>query len=118
MNFFTMCIWGNEILSPCNKPLFYTGWIKSNFIYVKDLFDENGLFISEANVIQRLSNTANWIAEYYTLKQTITKLVTRYKFDTRTICYINIKENSQCKIFDGYHWIDIILMKSKCFFIN
>ena len=90
-------------------------WLKSNILYVKDLFDGNGVFREPSYFRNILIRKSNWICEYYTIKSTFKKL--ECSFDTSKGQYVNIKKipmiyytkNKQLKV--------IRLLKSKDFFI-
>ena len=55
---------GNEYFKSKNKCLFLKNWLNSGFIHVKDLFDENGNFITEEILQEKLNNKHNWICEF------------------------------------------------------
>ena len=80
--FLTQPLWGNEYFKFKNKHLYYRNWIESNIIFIKDLFDKNGFFISEENLLIKLKNKQNWMTEYLTLKKIINKLA-KHKFNTK-----------------------------------
>ena len=80
--FLTQSLWGKEYFKFKNEHLYYRNWIESNIIFIKDLFDKNGCFISEENVLIKLKNTQNWMTEYLTLKKIINKLA-KHKFNTK-----------------------------------
>ena len=54
--FLTQPLWGNEYFKFKNKHLYFRNWIKSNIILIKDLFDKNGCFIGEENLLIKLKN--------------------------------------------------------------
>ena len=37
----SQCLWGNEYFKVKGKMLLFKNWVKSGFIYVKDLFNSN-----------------------------------------------------------------------------
>ncbi len=71
------------------KPIFITNWAKSNILYVKDLFDPGGDFISEQYTLNILINKHNWIPEYYKIRKIMKKL--KQTHDTGMSQFINIK---------------------------
>ena len=40
-------------------------------IYIKDVFDSEGKFLSENSVFSQLSDTRNWIREYTLVKKVL-----------------------------------------------
>ncbi len=82
-------IWMNERFKYRNKPIFISNWSKSNILFVKDLFEINGDYISEVNLMNKLANKSNWIAEY-TKVHTVFKGFLN-KFNTSMASFVNIK---------------------------
>ena len=66
--YLSQIIWYNNLFKYKNKCLLYSNWIKSGIIYVKDLFDKEGRFLSEDKIFNKLKVKRNWIAEYFTVK--------------------------------------------------
>ena len=84
MELLTQCIWGNEYFKSQGKTLFLINWIKSGFIYVKDLLDKDGMWLSEQELISKLQKKNNWIAELMIIKKAVGK-------------YLQNKDFSNCK---------------------
>ncbi len=84
-------IWLNTRFLHKGKPIFLANWIKSGIFYVKDVFDQNGLFITEQSLKNKLNNTQNWIAEYMKVKRILKKELK--DIDTSLSHYINVKTN-------------------------
>ena len=63
-------IWGNEWITYKGKSLWYTRWIKSNIVYVNDLFDPEGNFVEQL-IYDKIENKTNIIPEMYKLKNAI-----------------------------------------------
>ena len=82
----TQVIWGNEYFKQAHKTLYFKPWIESGFTFVKDLFQANGHWLKETEVLNSLNDTRNWIAEYMTLKKVIGKAIKRH--DTKSVGYI------------------------------
>ena len=76
-------IWGNEYFKNKHKTLYFQNWVESGFIYVKDLLDDEGNWLTSETVIHKLSRTSNWIIEFSTLKKVLNKILK--KIDV-TIC--------------------------------
>ena len=57
-------IWGNEYFKTSNKCLYFKGWVNSNILYFKYLFDTNGQWIWEPEIMKKVINKSNWIVEY------------------------------------------------------
>ena len=68
-------IWGNEFFQNKHKTLYFRNWVESGFLYVKDLLDEEGNWLTSELVIHRLSRTNNWIIEFSTLKKVLNKIL-------------------------------------------
>ena len=68
MELYTECIWGNEYFKSQGKTLFLINWIKSGFIHVKDLLNQDGMWQSEQELISKLKKKNNWIAELMIIK--------------------------------------------------
>ena len=64
----------NEHFRYKSNTLFLKHWIKSGFIYVKDLFNDDGTFVNEQYVFQKLSCRTNRISEFVIVKICICKL--------------------------------------------
>ena len=47
---FSQIIWGNEYFKMNDQYLFYKNWLESDFIYVKDLFDNEGSWLTETAI--------------------------------------------------------------------
>ncbi len=83
-------LWLNNRFKIKGNPIFLSNWVKSQILYVKDIFNENGDLIN-ANVLQRvLVNKTNWISELYQVK---TALKSYKDFNTSMAKFINIKSN-------------------------
>ena len=89
-------IWGNEYFKVKGKTLFFSNWIESGFLYVKDLLNNDGTWLKEHEFILKLQKKNNWIAELMMLKKSLSK-------------YLNGKELSDCK------YIQDILVKRTSF---
>ena len=99
--FFSQPIWGNEYFKTRNQLLYLKNWVNSGILYVKDLFDKDGQFISERNILYTLQNTTNWISEYFILKNIFRKY-TIHRFNPLDCLYLqpSLCKNIKCYI-DG-----------------
>ena len=61
--FLSMPIWCNTMFKRKGKCLMFSNWVKSNIlhVYVKDLFDENGVFREPLYFRNLFIRTSNWI---------------------------------------------------------
>ncbi len=84
-------IWFNCRYIHKKKPIFISNWAKSGIIYIKDLFDADGNFISENFVFNKLNDKRNWIAQYSLMKNKFKSLKDDY--NTFYAKFINIKTN-------------------------
>ena len=66
-----MISWCNEKFTHKGRALLFRSWCKSGILWVKDLFQNNGNFLSEQELCNRLKNKANWIAEYSMIKRVV-----------------------------------------------
>ena len=114
--FMTTQIWGNELLMNNNKCLFFNNWIDCNFIYIKDLFDKEGHFVSEQFVFAKLKRRHNWIAEYAIIKRLVLRLVKKQNFDTNLAQYVNINSSIPFLIVYNQRKYDIRKEKTKLFY--
>ena len=94
---FSQIIWRNEYFKMNDQYLFYKNWLESGFIYVKDLFDKEGSWLTETAILCKLKNKTNWIAEWTLIKKVVSKQTK--KFDS-TICpYIQNSIFKQTRFF-------------------
>ena len=87
-------IWFNRTFVYRGQCLYFKNWIDSGFIYVKDLFESTGKFVSEKYVFECLKDKHNWLCEYVILKTTF-KFYEEI-FDCYTAPYI---KNMTCNSF-------------------
>ena len=59
--FLSLPIWCNTMFKRKGKCLMFSNWVKSNILYVKDLFDENGDFREPLYFRNILIRKSNWI---------------------------------------------------------
>ena len=76
--------------------MLYKEWIKAGIVYVKQLFDENGIFRSPDSIISSLQDKSNWMIQYMCVKQIFNAKLFE-KADTDLIKYTNIKEKANLK---------------------
>ena len=89
--FLSQVIWLNECFLSQGKYLLFKNWIRSGFLYVKDLFDSDGNWLLENLICDRLIDKSNWMCEYLTIKKVINKFCN--KFDLTKAQYINVRRN-------------------------
>ena len=65
-------IWGNKYIKFKGKMITHKSWINSGIVYIKDLVDNNGI-ICERQILEKLKNKLNWIAELSIVKKSIPK---------------------------------------------
>ena len=85
--FLSKMIWGNDEFTHKSKCLYLKNWINSGFIFVKDLFDKDGNFLTGKTICERLHCTQNWMSEYLLVKTCI--MVRARNFDCTHSTYIN-----------------------------
>ncbi len=84
-------LWLNVRYKISGKPIFISNWAKSGIRYVKDIFDNEGNYISEINLINMLINKANWMSELSRVKCMVKW--TKNNIDTSMSKYVIIKHN-------------------------
>ena len=82
-------IWNNVYFKTNGSSLNYPNWIKSNILYVRDVYNEDGKFKSINDFANILVNKYNYICEYIVLKRIFATL--SCKFDCKKAAYVNIK---------------------------
>ena len=68
-DFLKSIIWGNEAFQQKGKCLFLRNWIRSGYVFVKDLFDKHGDFFTEEVICKKLESTRKWMVEYMVVKK-------------------------------------------------
>ena len=98
-------LWGNEYFKSKGKCLYYKNWLESGFLHVKDLVEHDGSFISEHNILQKLTVKTNWMSEVFILKNIISKNALRHcdtsvcRF-TQVSLYQKLRLCTKTKIFN------------------
>ena len=82
-------IWLNKRFRFNGKPLFISNWTKSNILYVKDLYDQEGNLITGPVLIERLETKSNWISEFSRIRKIFKNI--SIKYDTTLANYVQIK---------------------------
>ena len=111
-SFFQQPLWNNKYFTYKGKTVCFTRWIKSNILYVKDIFNENGM--KDINEIGRLlQDKQNWLCEYRIIHKIFrTNIINR--FDKSIVGYINIKDYHKFLFLNVYD--DIEHKKCKFFY--
>ena len=84
-------IWGNESIKLNGKTLWFNTWIKSNVIFVNDLFDSKGNFNTHT-IFEHITDKRNIMSELYTIYRAIP--VTWKSLLQKDPCKIMIKKPS------------------------
>ena len=72
-----------------DKTFYFSSWIKSNIIYVKDLFTEHG-FKTLEEIGGVLRQKQNWLCEYYIVRNVFKRFENMFNF---SMClYVNIRD--------------------------
>ena len=96
-----------------HKCLLFKNWAKSGFLFVKDIYDNQGQFISENECLRKLNCRRNWMIEYLILKSTINTYGKSY--DTSMSKYINIT-NKTLQLKKGNKLYPLEKQKSRLFY--
>jgi len=65
----TDVIWGNIRYRFKGECLYNKSWINSGFVFIKDILDVNGRIMQAEDIVKRLQNRSNWIADYCMIKK-------------------------------------------------
>ena len=113
-DFLIQPIWCNNQFIINKQTICFTNWIKSGFMFVKDMYDENGSFVTGQYVFQTLQNKSNWICEYKCVKKAIERSGCNYN-DKHYAPFENV--NNKHLFIHGKHKSHVILdQKSKFFY--
>ena len=111
--FLAQPIFCNSLFSIKGKCIYFKNWIESGFVWIKDLYDENGVFITSNDVVKRLNVKMNWISEYLNVKKVVERI--GCKFGNKEYAkYTNIIHNSMINTKKGV--FDFCCQKSKFFY--
>jgi len=111
-DYLSSTIMGNDLIRNKGKCIYLKSWLESGIKYVKDLYDENGNFLSEARLLQILKRKTNWIAEYSCIKQAVKKY--NNIFNTEMALYTNISATRHIVYKNKIYNIDTL--NSKIFY--
>ena len=78
-------IWGNHLFMHQGKTLCFKSWIKSNILYVNDLFSDQNRLLTSEEMYDKLKYKQNWLAEYSIIKKTFRNM------NSKLSSFINIK---------------------------
>lgn len=105
-------VWCNKMFMHKGKSLLYKNWSKGGIRYVKDLYNEEGHFVSESYIIAKLDVKTNWMVEYLTVKKSIDRL--SCNFDMSQCKYVNVIEGKrQCTVVIDNHIYNVKDLNSK-----
>ena len=90
--FFSQYIWFNKHFLYKGTCLNLKSWIESGFIFVKDLFNGQGKFVSGKYVMEKLTNKSNWLCEWKIMKHVFNKFES--VFDCSEAVYNNTTVNN------------------------
>ena len=88
--FYQQTIWNNKYFTHKGKTLCFPNWIKSNILYVCDLFDDNG-FKNIERFRDRLQRKSNWLCEYRILYHVFKNIIK--KFNCEMSKYVHIRSD-------------------------
>ena len=83
-------LWFNNRLKISKKVIFMPNWTKSGILYIKDVFDNSGAFLSENALLGRLVSKSNWICELLKVKRVLNWIINNV--DTSISSYIQIRK--------------------------
>ena len=99
-NFLLQPIWNNDLFKYKNETLCFPSWIKSNFIYVKDLLLPNGTLKKLENISDELKDKSNWLCEYGIINNVFKKILHIKDLDLQTSFFL--KDNNNFNFKTGY----------------
>ena len=76
-------IWNNNKIKVGNKTIFYKKWFKNNIVYISDLLDENGSFLSFENLQKIYKIKTNFLI-YASLQNSIKSILASQKIIMQT----------------------------------
>ena len=100
-DFLSQIIWCNKLFKFKEKCLMFKNWSKSGILYVKDIFNEQGLLLSANELCDKLNVKTNWISEYKIIAKVMKSYITKYVFDYSYCKYINIHIDNTPLLLDG-----------------
>ena len=106
-------IWFNSRFKDKSECLFYKTWAESNILFVKDLFDEYGNFISIVKLLNTLKQKHNWIIEYMVMKNIFNTLKSCFNFSNAIFTNIS---NNEFTILYSNRLYQIFNQKSNFFY--
>jgi len=112
-DFLTQPIWCNSIFTIKGKSLCCKNWIRSGIIWVKDLYDVNGYFLSGDELYQRLNNKTNWISEYARVRKAVERIGCKLNHK-HYATYVNV--DHKIRILSKNKVFDVTGQKSKFFY--
>ena len=62
-------MWNNDLFKYDGKTIFFKRWSQSNILYVKDLFDHDGNFLTLQQLSTILNDKSKWLCEYKIIKK-------------------------------------------------
>ena len=83
-------IWNNKYFTHTGKTLCFPNWMKSNILYVFDLFDDNG-FKNIERFRDRLQCKSNWFCEYKILYHVFKNIIR--KFNCEMSKYVHVRSD-------------------------
>ena len=83
-NFLLQPMWNNDLFKYKNETLCFPSWIKSNFIYVKDLLLPNGTLKKLENISDELKDKSNWLCEFGIINNVFKKILYTKDLDLQT----------------------------------
>ena len=72
--FLTQPIWFNSAFISKGTTMCLRNWIESGFLWVKDLYDENGCFLSSNDIFNKLKDKRNWMSEYCSVRKSVERV--------------------------------------------
>ena len=65
----TQPIWGNKLFQISGECLYFKAWISEGLLYIKDLINENGVYKTEDDLCNQITDRRKIIQELYMLKK-------------------------------------------------
>ena len=72
---FQQSLFGNELIKKNGKCILFNGWINICIKYIKDVFTENGEFLSMHELYERLEDNRNTMMELHFIRMCVGKFV-------------------------------------------
>ena len=108
----TQPLWGNFHFKVNDECLYFSEWVKSNILYVKDLVNKDGCIKSDEELFKMIRNKRNLFKEIFMVKKYILQKIKTFNLSNANF----VKINPQHKILYRNKYYNIKFQKSKFYY--